>query len=92
MMAAGLHGLRHSLDPGEPLTAGVDLATAGEPLPATLTEAVDAFESSTLARDLLGAPFLAAYAATRRGELASYERWWRQTVTDWELRRYLEHL
>ncbi|HEY9524728.1 MAG TPA: hypothetical protein VIR33_15940, partial [Thermopolyspora sp.] len=65
--------------------------TAGE-LPCDLAAATDAFESSPLTRDLLGDPFVDSYTATRRGELDAYARWWRGTVTDWELKRYLEYI
>jgi glutamine synthetase len=92
MVAGGLHGLRRELEPGRPLEAGDDIATSGAELPTTLAAAVDAFEGSDLAGELLGRPFVDAYAATRRGEIQAYDSWWRSTVTDWELRRYLEHL
>lgn len=92
MAAGGLHGLRRELDPGPALEPGDDIAAVGAELPASLPVALDAFEASDLARDLLGRPFVDAYAATRRGELAAYDSWWRHTVTDWEVRRYMEHL
>ena len=28
----------------------------------------------------------------RRGELAAYEKWWADSVTEWELARYPDHL
>ena len=92
MLAGGLHGLLAGADPGEPLRPGGDVATAGEALPETLAEAVDRLEASTVAKELLGVPFVDAFVATRRGELAAFDSWWRRTITDWELRRYPEHL
>jgi glutamine synthetase len=69
-----------------------DIATSGQYLAATLEEAVDAFEASAIARDYVGADFVASYAATRRGELAAFSKWWRGNITDWELKRYMEHI
>ena len=92
MLAGGLHGLRQRLDPGPPLLATDDVATFGAELPGTLEDAVRAFETSEVARDLLGPDFVASYAATRHGEIAAFTRWWRETITDWELQRYVEHL
>ena len=92
LLAGGLHGLRHSIDPGPPLQPGDDLAIAGEQLPMDLRTAVERLEASEIAGLLLGSGFVASYAATRRGELAAFDAWWRSTVTDWELARYPEHL
>lgn len=92
MLAGGLEGVRGSLDPGEPLAVGGDVASAGAALPRTLAEAVAVLESSDRARAMLGDRFVDCYAATRRAELAAFETWWSTSITDWELRRYLEHL
>ena len=92
MLAGGLHGLRAGLTLGEPLAVGADVATEGPALPTNLPDAVASFEASALARELLGPQFVACYAATRRGEVEAFEKWWQGTVTDWELGRYVEHL
>jgi glutamine synthetase len=92
LLAGGRHGLACDLDPGPALQPGDDLATAGADLPADLSAAVERFDASALARELLGAEFVACYAATRRGELAAFDAWWRSSVTDWELARYPAHL
>ena len=92
MLAGGLHGLQEQLHLGPALLPDSDVATFGVDLPGSLEAAIDVFEASSLARDLLGPEFVASYAATRRGEVAAFTRWWRGTVTDWELNRYLEHL
>lgn len=92
MLAGGLHGLRDGLDPGPPLLPNSDVTTFGAELPGTLEDGVRAFEASAVARDLLGPEFVAAYAATRHGEIEAFTRWWRGTITDWELQRYVEHL
>ena len=92
MLAGGLYGLRKGLDPGPPLEPGEKPATGGGALPPDLAAAVSVFEKSPVAHDLLGTAFVESYTATRRGELDAFDRWWRGTVTDWELARYLEHL
>ena len=92
MLAGGLHGLRAELPLGPTLLPDSDVASFGADLPSSLEEAVDAFEGSAIGRDFLGPEFVASFAATRRGEVAAFTRWWRGTVTDWELKRYVEHL
>lgn len=92
VLAGGLHGLRHGIDPGPPLLPGDDLATSGGPVPSNLREAVERFEASPLAVELLGQEFVTTFALTRRGELAAYEKWLADSITDWELARYPDHL
>lgn len=92
MLAGGVHGLRSGLTLGPPLAVGADIASEGTALPTSLQDAVVAFEQSSLAVDLLGAEFVACYAATRRGEIDAFNSWWQGTVTDWELKRYVEHI
>jgi len=92
ILAGGLYGLREQLPLGAPLLAESDASTFGAGLSSSLEEAVDVFESSPLARDFLGPEFVASFVATRRGELTAFTRWWRGTVTDWELKRYMEHI
>jgi glutamine synthetase len=84
VLAAGLHGLREQLalpGPGEPVGA----------VPTDLRSAVTAFENSAWLPELLGKAFCMSYAATRRAEANRYDQWLRQTITDWELNRHLEH-
>jgi glutamine synthetase len=92
ILAGGLHGISEKLKLGPALMPDDDIATSGQYLAATLQEAVDAFEASPIARDYLGAEFVASFAATRRGELAAFDKWWRGNITDWELKRYMEHI
>jgi glutamine synthetase len=84
LLAGGLHGLEQRLA----------LPTRDETpadLPGDMAGALAQFENSQWLTDLLGKPFCASYAATRRAELARYETWLRQTITTWELTRHLEH-
>jgi glutamine synthetase len=84
VLAAGLHGL----------TERLDLPAAGEhaaTLPPDLHSAVTLFEDSAWLGALLGKPFCASFAATRRAEAHRYEQWLRHTITSWEINRHLEH-
>jgi glutamine synthetase len=92
LLAGGLHGLTQRLDPGPALRPGDDLATAGAALPPDLRTAIEAFASSTLMRRHLGEPLVESYLATRRAELAAFDRWWRTSVSEWELARYPQHI
>jgi glutamine synthetase len=86
-LAAGLWGMeRHAVAP--PPATG-DASHASEicaPLPRTLREATAALSQSTIAREILGEPFVDHYVRTRDWEARQYER----AVTEWELRRYFE--
>ncbi len=92
MLAGGLEGIRDGIDPGAALEPGSDLSVAGEALPRSLAEATERLRGSERARRMLGDRFVDCYAATRAAEAAAFETWWSTTITDWELRRYLEHL
>ncbi|HWO11717.1 MAG TPA: glutamine synthetase, partial [Polyangiaceae bacterium] len=83
-LGAGLWGMEHDLDPGEPVVG--DAGASGERLPPTLKEATALLEQSAAAREILGDGFVEHYAMTRRWEVLEFER----AVTDWESRRYFE--
>jgi glutamine synthetase len=85
-LAGGLHGIERKLEP-PPMTEGDAYGMKGLlRLPSTLSEAVEAFTSSALAREFFGEGFVEHYAAMRRWEVDKYNR----AVTDWERRRYFE--
>jgi glutamine synthetase len=85
-LAGGLHGIERKLEP-PPLTEGDAYAIRGlQRLPSSLSEAVEAFTSSALAREFFGEGFVQHYAAMRRWEVDKYNH----AVTDWERRRYFE--
>ena len=92
MLAGGLFGVRGELDPGAPLEIGADATATGMVLPRDLRVATQALDTSVVARQMLGDPFVDCFVATRNAELAAFDHWWDTTVTDWELRRYLETL
>jgi glutamine synthetase len=83
-LAAGLWGIEHDLDPGEPVVG--DAGLGRERLPGTLKEATALLEQSAAARELLGEQFVEHYVMTRKWEVSEFER----AVTDWESRRYFE--
>jgi glutamine synthetase len=93
VLAAGLDGIRRNLKPGDPVntdtykTSEEDLKAAGiHRLPATLGEAVDEFEASDFARDVLGADVHASFVALKRAEWLEYNT----IVSDWERKQYLQ--
>ncbi|CAB4949224.1 unannotated protein [freshwater metagenome] len=92
MLAGGLVGVRGALDPGAPLEVGADATATGAVLPRDLRVATQALDTSVVARQLLGDPLVDCFVATRNAELAAFDHWWDTTITDWELRRYLETL
>jgi len=89
-IAGALHGLDADLTPwaaveGNAYEAGGEVARA---LPTTLREAAVLFRDSPVARKYLGDEFVDHYAATREWEVEQFDR----SVTDWEVRRYLEQI
>lgn len=93
VLAAGLEGIRESLDPGEPVNFDTYKATpeqleaaGARRLPRTLGEAVSAFEADDLAKDVFGERFHADFAANKRAEWDEYNT----VVGDWERDLYLQ--
>jgi glutamine synthetase len=83
-LGAGLWGIEHDLDPGEPNVG--DAGSAGQRIPTTLKEATALLAESKIAPQILGADFVDHYVRTRQWEVSEFER----AVTDWESRRYFE--
>ncbi|SES22937.1 glutamine synthetase family protein [Pedobacter rhizosphaerae] len=86
-LAAGLYGIQHHLKLEQAATKGngyTDLSNGV--LSRNLSEATQRMKNSELANTLLGAEFVAHFAATREWECKQYAK----AVTDWELKRYLE--
>lgn len=84
-LAAGLHGVREGLDPGNPADAtdGVDRPS----LPLSPGIALQALENDEVFVDALGEEFVRAFTAVKRRELKEFN----DKVTEWE-KRYLETL
>jgi glutamine synthetase len=93
VIAAGLDGIEHQLDPGEPhnfnhYTLSVEeLREKGiKVLPQNLNEALNALEADSLFHVNLGADFIDEFIRLKRLEWVDYHR----HVSDWEVNRYLE--
>jgi glutamine synthetase len=81
-IAAGLDGILRGLNPGAPGSG------SGAPLPLTLLHAVDALEADSVipaALDGVGAGVAAYFAQLKREEFFD----WHNTVSAWEIDRYL---
>ncbi|MGF1427588.1 glutamine synthetase family protein [Kitasatospora sp. LaBMicrA B282] len=87
LIAAGLHGIEQQL-PLEPEFTGNAYASDAPRVPATLRDAVAAFEASEVAALAFGKDVVRHYSHAGRVELAAFEA----AVTDWERRRGFERL
>ena len=86
VLAAGLHGIRHKVEPPPEFTGNAYLAKDVPSVPRALYEAVEAFDRSTIAREAFGNDVVDHYANMGRVEQRAYD----MAVTDWERQRYLE--
>lgn len=87
-VAAAYLGIRDELEPPAPLE-GYGYDTSKSPvLPASLTEALDAFAADTELTGLLGKEFADAFLTYKRDEVGRFVR----HVTDWEFAEYAYHL
>lgn len=83
-LAAGSHGIARGANPGAPNPPGVPGAAA-TPLPPTLLHAVEALRGSELLAETFGPAITAYYADVKEEEFLT----WHNTVTPWEIDRYL---
>jgi glutamine synthetase len=88
LLGAGFWGLENRVEPPAPVEgdAYANAEARAAALPRTLLEAAEALERSTLAREIFGADFVEHFAATRKWE----DEVFRRTVSELDLRRYLE--
>ena len=86
LLAAGLEGIDSARDPGPPVAGDADARRDLPRPPASLGEALAAFQRSGFVRAAFGQQVATHYAAHARAELAAS----RLAVTDWELTRYFE--
>lgn len=90
IFALGLHGIKNKLEVTIPPTSQIkpaDHAATYDRLPKDLNEATQRFKApDSMARKVLGDPFVDHFAGTREHEWMVYS----QSVTDWEMARYLE--
>ena len=94
ILAAGLEGIREGIDPGAPHAENMynysdaEIAAKGiEYLPRTLSEAIDALEADSLAKEVLGDEMFKSFIDYKRDEWNSYHN----HISEWEIDRYLTH-
>ena len=88
VIAAGLWGIEHELDPGDAFVGNAYGDPDVERIPSTLVEAIEAFRSSEVALAAFGPDVHHHLLNTAEQEWAAFNR----AVTDWELRRNFEQL
>lgn len=87
-IAAGLWGIEHELEPGDPFVGNAYADPDVERIPSTLVEAIELFRHSEVARWAFGEEVHHHLRNTAEQEWAAFNR----AVTDWELRRNFEQL
>ena len=95
VLAGGLAGLRHRIEPPPAFPhAGWGLPEGYPHLPNTITKAADALEADAHLREELGTSFVDFWTNTRRWEWLMFHTTGgdasAEAVTDWELERYFE--
>ena len=88
VIAAGLWGIEHELDPGEPFVGNAYVDPDVAHIPSTLVEAIELFRGSEVARHAFGEEVHHHILNTAEQEWAAFNR----AVTDWELQRNFEQL
>jgi glutamine synthetase len=80
VLAAGLDGIEHKRDPGEPTLVDPDTLSDAERarrgirrLPTTLGEALDALERDEVLREALGPTLAREYLAVKRSEVQAFQ-------------------
>jgi glutamine synthetase len=94
MLNAALLGVVDGLDCGAAQIGDADTEpNTDRHTPHTLGEALDAMQADTVLCEAMGADLIAAFNTIRRDELAKFEasgtKWDPESVSDWELERYL---
>jgi glutamine synthetase len=87
MIAAGVDGVEHALDPGPPVTGNAYERPELGRAPTSLGAAIEAFEGSEWASATFGKDVVQHYAAMARAEWQGYL----SAVTDWEVDRGFEN-
>jgi len=88
VIAAGLYGIEHELDPGEGIVGNAYTDPDVEHIPSTLVEAIDLLEHSVVAKEAFGPEVHHHLLNTAKQEWNLFNK----AVTDWELRRGFERL
>ncbi|EEP74005.1 glutamine synthetase [Micromonospora sp. ATCC 39149] len=88
LVAGAVHGIERELELGPECTGNAYDDPAAERVPGTLRDALELWESSTIARAVFGDDVHAHYANQASVELKAFDA----AVTDWELTRGFERL
>ena len=82
-IAAGIHGIKDKIDPEKEQSRYEESGSLN--LPDNLADAVRALEKDDLMKEILGSEFTDIYTQIKKREWASFM----QSVSDWEINRYL---
>jgi len=85
-LAAGLKGIEEEMDPGPPCLGDAYAEDGYEPLPMSLSEAIEVLKGSELAKETFDPDLITILIQMAEREQAFLA----STVTDWERDRYLE--
>ena len=92
ILAAGLDGIEHKMEPGTANTSNLyevpedELARRGiRLLPTTLREALDCLEKDSVVKQALGTEYASYFIGVKAEEWRQYHR----SVSEWEIDRYL---
>jgi glutamine synthetase len=85
-LAAGMHGIREEIDPGDPLDG--DPADHAPLLPQSPELALRALQRDSTMNEMLGEEFIREYTASKQCQMEKF----RSTVTPWEREQYVETL
>jgi len=88
VVAAGLYGIEHKLEPGDPFVGNAYTDTDVERIPSTLVEAIELFRTSEVALEAFGPEVHHHLLNHAEQEWLAFNR----AVTDWELRRNFEQI
>jgi glutamine synthetase len=93
MLAAGLDGIDHKMDPGTANSSNLYETPEDELrrrkikfLPTTLSEALDCFEQDSVLQEALGKQYSSYYVGVKREEWRQYH----QSISQWERDQYLK--
>jgi glutamine synthetase len=90
-LAAGLDGIRHELEPPEPIEGmlyELPEEAQGPPLPITFHEALDALKADSVIVSAVGEKLVETFETIKTAELERFRVW----VTDWEFAEYAPRL
>lgn len=88
ILHAGAAGLEAGMEPMAPCTGDPQACDDIVPLPRDLAGSLALFETSQFCRDSFGKEFHDHYASSRHNEIAAFETWQAERITEFEWQRY----